>query len=296
MTDLIYQIALEYIVVKTETPEGARAQTLAKYEPFSRQALPAEMRPLLTIWDNASVVLESEDKLIEEVKEIGFTITVFRRPKTGEWLIRNVSKQGSVLGLISPDWSELRLSHSLAERRLSYMLDRLIMIAYSVASFPKGLLKVHASVITLRGQALVLMGVSGTGKSTHSRLWLQHIEGAELLNDDEPIIRIVEDKVRVFGCPWSGSTPCYKDMSAEVAAFVHLYQAPENRLSKLSPREAFNSLFTSCSFFMPIPEIQQTLFNTVADVLNKVSVYRLDNRPEYEAVALSHSLLPSTQF
>ncbi len=85
-------------------------------------------------------------------------------------------------------------------------------------------IKIHASVIEKGGKALVFMGKSGTGKSTHSRNWLKFVPDCQLLNDDEPIIRVLNDgSVRVYGAPWSGSTPCYRNASAEVAAFVRLY-------------------------------------------------------------------------
>lgn len=293
---LLYQIALEYVEVNPKDALEAQRVTLAKYQPFVRSSIPCGRELLLRIWDDEPIALEAEDKLLEEVSDQGLKIAVYRRPSTQAWLIRAESRRGVLLAQAREDWHELRLSESLGSEALSHMLDRLIMIAYSIASFSVGMLKVHASVISQGGKALVLMGTSGTGKSTHSRLWLKHIPGARLINDDEPIVRIVDGEVRVFGCPWSGSTPCYMDESAEVVAFVHLYQAPHNSLTKESVREAFNSLYTSCSFFMPLPALQDILFGTVADVLNRVSVYRLENRPEEEAVTLSHSLLTQTPY
>lgn len=52
---------------------------------------------------------------------------------------------------------------------------------------------VHSSVISLDGRAVLFLGESGTGKSTHTRLWREHIPGARLLNDDSPIIRIAPE-------------------------------------------------------------------------------------------------------
>ena len=61
------------------------------------------------------------------------------------------------------------------------------------------------------------MGKSGTGKSTHSRLWLENVPGATLLNDDNPIVRLTLVGAIVYGSPWSGKTPCYKNESAPLA-------------------------------------------------------------------------------
>ena len=57
----------------------------------------------------------------------------------------------------------------------------------------------------------MLLGKSGTGKSTHSRLWLKYIPDTKLLNDDNPAVRIMDNNtIMIYGTPWSGKTPCYK--------------------------------------------------------------------------------------
>ena len=129
----------------------------------------------------------------------------------------------SLIGLLSlptayppnRSWRTIVSDVLLDDSSAAVFINRLIMIAFGVAIAPHCMLKMHASVTVLDGQALLFFGVSGTGKSTHSRLWRKFVPGAMLLNDDEPIVRVLEDgEVRVYGCPWSGSTPCYKNESA----------------------------------------------------------------------------------
>ena len=69
---------------------------------------------------------------------------------------------------------------------------------------------IHSSCIVYRGKAVLFLGASGTGKSTHTRLWLENIEGSTLLNDDSPFVRVEDGKVWAYGSPWSGKTSCYK--------------------------------------------------------------------------------------
>ena len=150
----------------------------------------------------------------------------------------------------------------------------------------------HASVIEKGGKALVFLGESGTGKSTHSRLWREFVPGSSLLNDDEPLLRLMEDgTVRVYGAPWSGSTPCYRNGSAEVVAFVHLYQSPENRLTKLGGVQAYASLFKSAGIMRSDRVNRKLADDIIGEILGRVPVYRLDNRPDREAVALSETLM-----
>ncbi|HBC39384.1 MAG TPA: hypothetical protein DC016_10960, partial [Porphyromonadaceae bacterium] len=149
------------------------------------------------------------------------------------------------------------------------------------------------SVTELNGKALVFLGKSGTGKSTHSRLWREFVPDCTLLNDDEPLIRVFEDEpVRVYGAPWSGSTACFRNASAEVAAFIHLYQSPENRLTRLRNVEALSSLYASAAMLRSDAGNKDRVLDVVAAVLQRVPVYRLDCRPDYEAVSLTRSLLP----
>ena len=59
-----------------------------------------------------------------------------------------------------------------------------VWILFNIAALPLGAVAFHSSVIRYRGRGVLFLGESGTGKSTHTRLWREHIPGAELLNDD----------------------------------------------------------------------------------------------------------------
>ena len=56
-----------------------------------------------------------------------------------------------------------------------------------------------AVVLFIRGKRFFFLGESGTGKSTHTRLWRENIAGSKLLNDDSPIVRYEEGGVWVYG-------------------------------------------------------------------------------------------------
>ena len=122
-----------------------------------------------------------------------------------------------------------------------------LRIMYTYNAVRKNAALLHASVILCNDVAVLFFGSSGTGKSTHSRLWLENIPGAELLNDDNPVIRIEDGKFNVYGTPWSGKTPCYRNVTAPVCAFVRLSQAPENKVRKLSGLDSFTNIISSAS-------------------------------------------------
>ena len=168
----------------------------------------------------------------------------------------------------------------------AFAVNNALMLLYAFASAPFGALEMHASVVTHGGRGFLFLGRSGTGKSTHSHLWLEHIPGTELLNDDNPVLRVVDGAARVFGSPWSGKTPCYKAQDVPVGAIVRLQQAPENRISRFGAVQAYASVMASCSGFRPIRSIADAQHETLAAVVAGVPCYQLDCLPDADAARL----------
>ena len=161
-------------------------------------------------------------------------------------------------------------------------------IAYGVAVVPFSTVAIHTSVIQYRGKAVLFLGESGTGKSTHTRLWRENIEGTVLLNDDSPILRLIDGKPWVFGSPWSGKTPCYKNESYPLAACVRLSQAPKNRIRKLSVTQGYGALHPSCPPCFAYDDVlYDPISNVLSSLLSTVPVYHLACLPDAAAARLS---------
>ena len=147
---------------------------------------------------------------------------------------------------------------------------------------------IHSSTIEYGGKAVLFLGESGTGKSTHTRLWREHIPGARLLNDDSPIIRIYNGVPTVFGSAWSGKTPCYRNIARPIAGIVRLSQAPQNRIERLSTLHAIGALLPSCPpSFAFDAELQDRICQTLSRILEQVPVYHLACLPDQAAAELS---------
>ncbi len=168
----------------------------------------------------------------------------------------------------------------------AFTLNNALMLLFAFASAPYRALEMHASVVIHGGRGFLFLGRSGTGKSTHSRLWLKYIPGTELLNDDNPILRIVDGGVRVYGSPWSGKTACYKAQDVPVGAIVRLRQAPENRIASLNVVGAYASVMASCSGYRPIRTIADAQHETLSVVAQQVPCYQLDCLPDEAAARL----------
>ena len=71
----------------------------------------------------------------------------------------------------------------------THSIENALMLAFAFAGAHHGVLLMHASVPMIGNKGYIFQGKSGTGKSTHSRLWLSTYWEAHLLNDDNPAVR-----------------------------------------------------------------------------------------------------------
>lgn len=169
----------------------------------------------------------------------------------------------------------------------NYGLNNAMMLCYAFAAAEKDTLLVHASVVRNSGKGFLCLGKSGTGKSTHTRLWLEHVPGSDLMNDDNPIVRFVDGTTRVYGSPWSGKTPCYRNIEAPVGAFIRLEQKPENAIRRESVVGAFAALLPSASNMKWDKRVWDGICNTLTHILGVTPVFWLGCRPDREAALLS---------
>ena len=162
-----------------------------------------------------------------------------------------------------------------------------LWLMLGIAAAKHHIAAVHSSTIIYNGQAIMFLGESGTGKSTHTRLWRENIEGATLLNDDSPFIGIVDGRPTIYGSPWSGKTPCYKDESYPLRAIVRLSQAPHNKISRIKGIVAIGALLPSLP---PAFAYDSALKEEMYEILNKVlpatELYHLECLPNAEAAYL----------
>lgn len=176
------------------------------------------------------------------------------------------------------------LSGSLETRLLHFAC----WIGYGLLAVKHQAVSIHTSAIVYREHAVLFLGESGTGKSTHTRLWRDNIEGARLLNDDSPIIRIINGKPYAFGSPWSGKTPCYRNVGYPVAACVRLSQAPYNKMQQLSVAKAYAAIHPSCP---PAFAYDDSLYDAISQILNvlitQVPVFHMSCLPDADAALLS---------
>lgn len=187
-----------------------------------------------------------------------------------------------------PSFREVSVCLDRMTREYVSVLSNMLMICYAFAAASMGTLLIHASVVVNDGRGYLFLGKSGTGKSTHSRLWLKYIPGSRLLNDDNPVVRVEGGVVRVFGSPWSGKTPCYINRNAPVGAFVKLEQASHNVISQLGMVQSFATLLSSSSTMKWDRNVYDGICNTITEVVQTVPLYKMECLPDEEAAHVCH--------
>ena len=165
----------------------------------------------------------------------------------------------------------------------------MLWTAYSLASLQYGAIFIHSSCIEHKNKAVLFLGESGTGKSTQSRLWTEHISVSQLINDDSPILRIIDDKLTVYGSLWSGKTPCYRKVNHAVKAIIRIKRASTNTIEKLDTLKAIAAIYPS---FPPMFAYDETLadkmLEQVSQVVLRVPIYTLKCRPDAEAALVTY--------
>ena len=207
--------------------------------------------------------------------------------KNGEWLfLISMYRESEIVCALhcNAHWSDVRVSMKTGFER--FAIDNAAMLAYAFRTTPMKTLLFHASVVVREGKGFLFLGHSGTGKSTHSRQWLAAFEDARLLNDDNPVVRVHEDGVVVYGSPWSGKTACYVAEQAPVAALVQLAQAPYNKIESLRMTQAYPFILSSVSGLKILPEAMDAIYESIAKLLESCPVYRLECLPNTDAARL----------
>lgn len=190
--------------------------------------------------------------------------------------------------LVSEDYREATVW--LENNRL-FGINNALMVMFALATADKQTALFHSSVVSYNGRGYMFLGKSGTGKSTHSSLWLRYINGTALVNDDNPVVRVFPEGARVYGSPWSGKTPCYRSVSYPIGGIVQLSQAPYNKIRRLNGIEAYAALVPSISGKRWDKSVADGLHETENMLAKQVGVWHLECLPDEAAAQLCNQTI-----
>lgn len=145
----------------------------------------------------------------------------------------------------------------------------------------------HGSCISVDGEGYLFTAKSGTGKSTHTRLWRKTFGSrAVMVNDDKPLLKIGESGVTAFGTPWDGKHRLSNNISVPLKAVCILERGEQNGIQRITPGEAYPMLLQQVNR----PRDPQPMLKTLQllDVLiSTVGLYRLRCNMEPEAARIA---------
>ena len=143
----------------------------------------------------------------------------------------------------------------------------------------------HGSAVAVNGEGYLFTAKSGTGKSTHTRLWRELFgEAAVMINDDKPLICVRDEKTLVYGTPWDGKHHLSNNVSVPLKAICILQRSEENRIREITKTEALPMMLQQA--YRPADAISCSATLQLIDRLN-VRFYRMGCNKDISAARLA---------
>ncbi len=113
--------------------------------------------------------------------------------------------------------------------------------------FDRSILLLHGSTVAVDGKAYLFTAASGTGKSTHTRLWRQLFgDRAMMINDDKPFVQLTESGIFAWGSPWSGKHGLDSNVRAALQGICLLERGSKNHIEKADASALLPVLYHQC--------------------------------------------------
>ena len=155
------------------------------------------------------------------------------------------------------------------------------MIGYDTILF-------HGSVIAVDVEGYLFTAKSGTGKSTHTRLWREYLgERAVMVNDDKPLLKVTESGVIAYGTPYNGKHRLGSNISVPLKAICILTRSADNHIEAVTKKEAYTMLIQQ----VYRPENGEKLMKTLGlldRLADSVGLYRLGCNMDISAAKVAY--------
>ena len=146
----------------------------------------------------------------------------------------------------------------------------------------------HSSAVMVDGNAYLFTAPSGTGKSTHTKLWCDLLgDRAVMINDDKPIIRSIDGEFFVYGSPWRGKHLLGCNCKVKLKAICNLYRAKENKIESILPKQMLFTILGQTALPTEKNEMDRTL-KLIEEMLNCVKLYSLGCNVSLDSATLSY--------
>ena len=149
----------------------------------------------------------------------------------------------------------------------------------------------HSSAIMVDGEVFLFTAPSGTGKSTHARLWRELLgDKAIMVNDDKPIIRMIDGEFYAYGTPWTGKHGLGENVRGKIKAICKIYQSKENVIEKADNKQMVFVVLGQ-TIRPKEPNRMMNLTDLVDKMLSSVDKYTLGCNMDISAAELSYKTM-----
>lgn len=186
-------------------------------------------------------------------------------------------------------WTVELVSKGFEEYRLSPAAQELVLIHSKLSQelLDYDILLVHGSAISMDGEAYLFTAPSGTGKSTHTRLWREVFgDRTMMINDDKPMLKIQRDSVEVYGTPWRGKHRLGCNDHRPLKAIIELNRGAENRIWRINAADAFPVVRKQAIAFQDVGMMTKIL-SLEKVLIETVPFYRLSCNMEKDAALVA---------
>ncbi len=153
----------------------------------------------------------------------------------------------------------------------------------------------HSSSVVVDDKAYLFSAKSGTGKSTHTALWLELLGGrAYILNDDKPAVRYSDGAVFAYGTPFSGKHDISENKRVPVAGICFLERGEQNKIERISAREALPLLMEQTLRHYTRESMEGLLF-VMDKILSQIPIYKMSCNMDISAAQLSYNTMKNEE-
>lgn len=147
----------------------------------------------------------------------------------------------------------------------------------------------HSSAVVVDGYAYLFSADSGTGKSTHTQMWLKHFGNrAFIINDDKPALRCIDGQWYVYGTPWSGKTDLNVNIRVKLGSIVFLERSEENWIEELPIKEAIPKFLKQTIRKLSKEEKMDLVLENMEKVLTDNPIYKMGCNISDDAVITAY--------
>lgn len=193
---------------------------------------------------------------------------------------------------VSADEDEiLSLQKSYPEYSSAYAENMVICKKVTDEAAKRGVILFHSAAIEVDGRAYAFSAPSGTGKSTHIKLWRTRFgKCVNMINGDKPFLREKDGVFYVYGSPWCGKEGWNRNVSAPLAGVCFISRAEANTIRRISASEALPRVFAQ---LLKPPEAEgvKACLQFADRLISRVPIYHLACNISEEAAEVSFSAM-----